>query len=168
MSVFARCYSFAGRPRWENYQLILRKSQFYVWNTGLTSQLSKSVFLKFWGAPLPYPPLKCIWRFLAKLVIPKKQSCYLTVVFSLKRKTFLQNVQKKFKNLVHSSEIFKFYCFWWLLRQRKWSKLSKVFFLAFRQLSVGRKFYKVFLSPLQTYGLYLSKNSSGGEVFKLK
>ena len=130
MSVFARCYSFAGRPRWENYQLILRKSQFYVWNTGLTSQLSKSVFLKFWGAPLPYPPLKCIWRFLAKLVIPKKQSCYLTVVFSLKRKTFLQNVQKKFKNLVHSSEIFKFYCFWRLLRQRKWSKLSKFFGLS--------------------------------------
>ena len=34
--------------------------------------------------PPPLPPLKCNWRFSAKLVLPTKQSFYLMVVFPLK------------------------------------------------------------------------------------
>ena len=35
-----------------------------------------------WLPPTPTHPLKSIWRFFAKLVLPRKQSLNLTVVFS--------------------------------------------------------------------------------------
>ena len=47
--------------------------------------------------PTPRPPLKNILKFFAKLVLPRKQSFNFTVVFPLKRKTFLKNVQRSFK-----------------------------------------------------------------------
>ena len=50
--------------------LVTLKSHFYLWNTGLET-----------GMVTP-PPLKTIWRFFAKPVLPRKQALNLTVVFS--------------------------------------------------------------------------------------
>ena len=76
---------------------LLYFSVFYLWNAGLITEFSKTV-MRFWGVPPPpmAPPLKCIWRFFAKLVLPRKQSFYLTVVFFP-------------KNAKHSSKTFNFF-----------------------------------------------------------
>ena len=52
---------------------------------------------KWQPTPPPYPLLKIILKFFAKLLLPRKQSFNFIVVFLLKRKTFLQNVQRLFK-----------------------------------------------------------------------
>ena len=54
----------------------------YLWNTGLVTEFSKTV-LRFLGFP-PYPPLKNILKFFAKLVLPRKQSFNFTLCFPLK------------------------------------------------------------------------------------
>ena len=75
---------------------------FYLWNTGFVTGLATppphpppphplKAFgdMKIWGTP-HHQPLKSIWKFFAKLG------------FSLKRKTFLQNVQKNWKRCLTS------------------------------------------------------------------
>ena len=66
---------------------------FYLWNTGLITEFSKSV-LRFWSPPHPGNHLEVF-----------RQACFtkrpynFKLSFCLKRKTFLQNVKKIFENV---------------------------------------------------------------------
>ena len=54
----------------ERIHFLIRKTvmSFYLWNTGLITEFSKWV-MKLWVPP----PLKLIWKFCIKLVLPRKQ-----------------------------------------------------------------------------------------------
>ena len=59
---------------------VISSGCFYLWNTSLETEFSKSV-LKICDPPTPHP-LKTLWRFFAKLVLPRKQLLNITVGFS--------------------------------------------------------------------------------------
>ena len=59
---------------WQEQARSWSKLCFYLWNTGLETQIFKSSKENLtFPPPLP-PPLKSIWRFFPKLVLPRKQS----------------------------------------------------------------------------------------------
>ena len=67
--VAVKCYSHCNMSN--PLSLLIVIVFFYLWNTGLLTEFSKSA-LRFWGTPPP--PLKPILKFFTKLVLHRKRS----------------------------------------------------------------------------------------------